>query len=421
MSRDRVRTRGGFAESSVILGVREHCWDSKVHNYYGQYPTRISKFGELFRDTVGRKWLYASPGARIPAYNNAYHHTWAVSLGGTIVANCGSGGAGIIWCEYDLYARLKEALGFGLINTTVDLGEAVAGFLVPSIASPFTGHGNRWDAVRPSMSTRANLSVFLYELRDIKRMFDIIPSRHLKRRGKRLDGWGDVVREIAVYGNNAHLNFNFGWKPFVRDVVSTFRGLQSFNERLARFLLNANRELRRSKGESTSGSLVVQKTGLGAHFMAKFTGTHEVSWNSSFYFNYVVPTLSESELRYRAYLDTLGLNVTAANVWAVIPWSFVVDWFVDVGSCLDQFSSDWVQPIVNFVQAGATAKGVIDGALTLVKTSTVAGQSFPVGSLRLTYFTRSAGLPNYQFDQQTLNADKIRLLASLILSKTFLA
>lgn len=46
----------------------------------------------------------------------------------------------------------------------------------------------------------------------------------------------------------------------------------------------------------------------------------------------------------RAWLDTLGLNLSPTVIWNAIPYSFVVDWFANVGDCLKQYDSNWLSP-----------------------------------------------------------------------------
>lgn len=41
----------------------------------------------------------------------------------------------------------------------------------------------------------------------------------------------------------------------------------------------------------------------------------------------------------KAYADFFGVNVNPAILWDVIPFSFVLDWFLDVGGWLDSFKT----------------------------------------------------------------------------------
>jgi len=172
---------------------------------------------------------------------------------------------------------------------------------------------------------------------------------------------------VLRYGNNQHLNYNFGWKPFLKDVKNTFKAVSSYEKRLAAFVSEADRDLQRhSKGSPKSGRYVNAWTCFwDSNWRATITVDYEAVTAAGFRFRYSVPNYSAEELFWRGYADSLGLNVTPANVWAVIPWSFVVDWFVNVGKGLDTYSSDWVEPEVQLFDAYYSQRCKYSGTLTL--------------------------------------------------------
>lgn len=318
-------------------------------------------------------------------------------------------------------ASLYYYLGFG---TNTDPAPALLSSCLTTAASVHdpSSHYARWEKAKPSMASRANLSVFLYELRDIKRMFDLLPKKHFN-----LGTWRDVV----TYGNNLHLNWNFGWKPFLADVQNTCKGLRTFETRLAKFLREANTSLvRHSQDPEITGTTVPDRNSMvywDSTWDGNFYSRHRTDWvaryRSTFHFSYSLPAMSYEELRFRAYLDTLGLAATPANVWAVIPWSFVIDWFVNVGEYLDRYTRDWIEPWILYCQACTSMKlevtrvGEIRHLL-----SYYAGKRPPqiieAGRMEYSHYTRSVGLPQTVWTNRgTLDADKIRLLASLVASR----
>jgi hypothetical protein len=190
--------------------------------------------------------------------------------------------------------------------------------------------------------------VFLYELRDIKRMFHFIPPKHFS-----FSNW----RSLLAYANKQHLNYNFGWKPFVKHVKNVFNGISSLDERLTKFLVNQNQDLHRNVGdeaESYEDTQYLCPDGMTDG--VRIETTYTVSGASAFQYRYSAPDYGAQELRWRAMADTVGLNANPSTIWAVLPWSFVVDWFYDVSGLLRQSESDWVQPWVEFIQACSTVK-----------------------------------------------------------------
>lgn len=321
-------------------------------------------------------------------------------------------------------ASLYYYLGEGMYNDPAPALLNSCIVTANSIHDP-SSHYARWIKAKPSLASRANMSVFLYELRDIKRMFDLLPKKHFS-----LGNW----RDIFSYGNNLHLNWNFGWKPFLKDVENVCKGLRTFETRLYKFLHSENQSLVRHsqdpviEGKNCDFNIFdLVKGGWGATWDGNFYSRNRSVWTatyrSTFHFTYSLPVFSYEELRWRAYLDTLGLAATASNVWAVIPWSFVVDWFVNVGEYLDRFSADWIEPWIIYCQACTSMKIEVTRYSEIRHLlSYYAGRRPPqlIEAGRLTYsrYVRSVGLPQTTWTNRgTLDADKIRLLASLVASR----
>lgn len=285
------------------------------------------------------------------------------------------------------------------------------------IAEGYTGTDpasfyERWQECKPTLGTRANLTVFLVELRDIRKMFDLLPNKHFSLRN-----W----REVLKYVNSQHLNWNFGWRPFLSDIYKTWNGLTSFEKRVKHFLRNANRDLHR---KAKDGPIEGEEIGewRPGDFNTAASVRQIVRWKreyaSTFDFSYAVPNYSFNDLRWRAYLDTLGLKANLANVWALLPWSFVVDWFANLQPWMDSFGDDWVQPWIYFCQGCNSTKSEIQIRLeTRFRVySSQPWQTFDPFIYTLTHYTRSTGFPSPEIIRHELDADKIRLLASLVAS-----
>jgi len=45
-----------------------------------------------------------------------------------------------------------------------------------------------------------------------------------------------------------------------------------------------------------------------------------------------------------AFLDRVGINLNPSIVWNAIPWTFVLDWVMDVSTWLDQFKVRNIEP-----------------------------------------------------------------------------
>lgn len=281
------------------------------------------------------------------------------------------------------------------------------------VGSYDTRHYDRWKLVKPTMTTRANMFVFLGELRDLKRMWDVIPKKHLSK----YDTWQDVKSYLIRYGNNAHLNFEFGWKPFSRDVLNSLKAVESFERRLTKFQSQANREMRKRYGDLEQLVSFDETSQLlqGSIWRVRRKGTVRYKRASSFDFVYSLPEYGEKELRTRAWLDTFGLRPSFANMWELVTRSFVVDWFWNVGGLLDQYSTDWIEPWVTLHQAMYSVAVEVECQWSILTPVAYGSHDLPAYNSSYSKYLRFVGLPRFSGTTDPLDADKIRLGASLIL------
>lgn len=290
------------------------------------------------------------------------------------------------------------------------------------------GHYDRWQAIKPTLETRASLAVFLYELREIKSMWEVLPKKHLTWKGKRIQSWADAIKYIGSkhdrdfdfkWINNLHLNYNFGWKPFVRDVCSVWTGLDSYERRLSRYLGGLDRELMRRFRDKPYDASYNMTTSFGPNPAYNWVevGTREVQYASAFDFIYNSPYKSIVGSEWRTLADTLGLNANPSTIWAVVPWSFVVDWFYDISGLLKSNESDWMQTQITMLHASYSRK--ITGTWAVHFVHTYGGATVPEIKISFSQYIRRLGHPVFSGIGQSLDADKIRLGASLLVGRFY--
>lgn len=289
-----------------------------------------------------------------------------------------------------------------------NVSASLASFCAMKFVHPNSGHYDRWMNCRPTMQTRANMSVFLAELTDVKRMFEIIPKRHFS-----LSDWPSVLK----YANGQHLNYNFGWKPFVRDLKAFSKAKTTFDDRLNRFISDQNKNLDRSWSDETEISEVVERVTVNTSWRWRMSISGSIKQRSQFRYTYSTP-YSDGDLRWRAWMDSLGLDLSPQNVWAVLPWSFVVDWFFDVSKCLGSLKrDDWTRPYVDLSLGLMSTNLKLDCRLDIARSPYWTW--YHAGTLNFSHYMRCTGMPSLTIDDVTsgLTADKIRLLASLVAAR----
>jgi hypothetical protein len=209
--------------------------------------------------------------------------------------------------------------------------------------------------MQPKIRVRVSLINFLVELREFKRMFDFWNFRR------------SLLRNIA----NGVLNYKFGWKPFLSDVVAILNGLLNVRRELRKLIDELGTVVKRSyRFKIRSAGTVLTQDAWGEDTPPKvaFTGRPNEDlrpWEHGFVppawylygykrqfvlakdqwanytmrCSYLSPTLCSAYAELLAFLDAFDLVWDPAIIWNAVPFSFVVDWFYDVGQWLSKFGA----------------------------------------------------------------------------------
>jgi len=296
----------------------------------------------------------------------------------------------------------------------------------------------------------ASLSQFVIELREIPRLVTL--SEFKSRKFKSL--------------GSEYLNVEFGWKPFLKDLVQLYQFQQKVDSELNKLIKNNGVYIkRRSKREaiSTSSEIssfqlprpfdVVIEDGVpeyvgplylsgpragspdrlmtGSGHYNTWTETSTVSWYVGT-FVYYVQDIGSSRWKDRMVAQLLGGNIDPITLWSVYPWTWLVDWFGNVGTIISNLTSraaDYEAVLNSHVMQEITTRDVVEahvewdsyvlpGAVVPVEFSVPSGNDMVRFSiLRKQKLRRQAspfgfGLRSWDFDLR-----KTAILAAL-LSKT---
>lgn len=157
------------------------------------------------------------------------------------------------------------------------------------------------------LANSANRMLFAFQLLQRGRRASAMKALGLKPKGKK---WNR-----AVDASNLWLEYHFGWEPLIKDIHSAVEILQS----------NPSPRVARGSGKVTSatGSYVipysiqgVAKNKLTVRLQATVSVTN--------------PNLHKA--------SQLGLINPASVAWELIPFSFLVDWFIPVGNFLNSYT-----------------------------------------------------------------------------------
>jgi len=259
---------------------------------------------------------------------------------------------------------LGRAYSYAFYNDVYE--EPIPDPVVPSYADHSLGlnaAGTSYIARMRPGNPLGSLGQFLGELHELPRLPALFRSR---------------AKHFRDIGSD-YLNVQFGWKPFVEDVINFGHTQLRLQEELNRLVKNNGIKVkRRSKHElvvtgdewvyadpvdrpfgfidgfDVDGHGVEQdfycfgpyNTGADSHI----TGERLVSYRSETRvetwfvgtFAYYVPDIGSSEWNNRAKLILSGLMPTPAVLYQVFPWTWLADWFGNVGKILSNLSSNAV-------------------------------------------------------------------------------
>lgn len=162
-----------------------------------------------------------------------------------------------------------------------------------------------------------NLSVDALEGRETVRMFRNALSalRGVKRFVRK--AISDTKRDPTLTASNAWLQYKYGWKP----LMGTIHGALMFqNEHWDAFRVAA-------RGKASHNSELLYNSGNKNY--PRHTVYHSGSYREQIELWYMVTDRAEFSIERMMSLDP------TAVAWELVPYSFVVDWFYDVGGYLE--------------------------------------------------------------------------------------
>jgi hypothetical protein len=296
--------------------------------------------------------------------------------------------------------------------------------------------------LRPILS-RANLGQSLAELREVPRMLqntarDFRSSWEVVNRGLE-----DRVPLSSSRAGNSWLNLNFGWMPFIRDIGDVFNVVNDF-DRLVRDTTNRNdrwdhRE--RVLEEKTVDTIIGTGSGMkcspalsylvwlckpGAQWHSRFSYFKRELvrvWGSGD-FKFYKPAFDMSSRDYGSGLNhlrrastLLGTDITPSLLWNVTPWTWLADWFGNIGSVIETATAAG--------QDGVVSKNVFlmasfDRVITLNQEINMADGHLSIEFYRTVKSKQRAHAAtpyNFGLTPTELSARQLSILAALGISK----
>lgn len=236
---------------------------------------------------------------------------------------------------------------FSNVHTYYPGDPVAAGLLYPSLGAGQSESASATEAIASTNPSRAHVSlpVFGVEMRElphlVKQTGSFLNKWHRAARSNKL---GDLKKSLSPKElANANLALQFGWKPLISDLKKLLDFQGAFDKRMDELnRLSQGQGLKRSHSEGTKTSSYYDDS-IALQTYLELIRAHEnressvrrwssVRWKPS---NAILGK-SNQDLRRIATRHFYGLDKSQLiqNVWNLIPWSWLVDWFAGVDDLL---------------------------------------------------------------------------------------
>ncbi len=174
----------------------------------------------------------------------------------------------------------------------------------------------------------------------------------------------------------------------------------------------------------------VPPCGSASSIATTVVGRRSVSSNPSRFhveisYNYMLNDFQVANAQLLGLLDSLGVNFNPRIIWNAIPFSFIVDWVVNVGRFLENFSHRNLEPKVNILhycwsikrdRSVFVDKTLVDNDNTQPEFGDI--QVVPCRTVRETAYRRQTGWPTPSLlSTSGLSATEVSLGAALLITR----
>lgn len=274
---------------------------------------------------------------------------------------------------------------------------------------------NRMKPDKPNM----NLLNSIYELKDVPGMI-------------RQRFHGQALHEVGDY----YLALKFGWEALLKDVRDFILTTMNAQKRYEQLLRDEGRPVKRRIRLNASTTTNYENTYVGNRLFPGFvsyfyaTGgsyvdvskTNDEVWASARFRYYLPDGPRNIEWKSKMFAAIFGLKPTPAAVYKAIPWSWLVDWYVNIGDVLsnldttlvDRLAADYFY-VMRKVETELTQTCSVTYYLAgTLNTTTVTA----IGHSQAGHKTRLKGDPfGFATQQNSLSGVQLSILGALGLSK----
>jgi len=185
-----------------------------------------------------------------------------------------------------------------------------------------------WAAMYPEINDGAKLIVSIYEFRDFPRLAMSVYKLH---RVFKHAVENRVINDPSKLISQLLLAYNFGFKPLVNDLTQVMLMCIELDKLIDAFI-ESGKEVQSYHYKEVLSSDSDETEYGGGHILMERLSMYYATCKMSY--QYDRPPLWEAVMRVG------GVRLSAGIVWEAIPWSFAIDWIVNLQKFFDQFDKD---------------------------------------------------------------------------------
>lgn len=223
------------------------------------------------------------------------------------------------------------------------------------------------ERLRPDLTT-ISLPNFLLEIDDVTKLWhDLKKGLSIAKNLRRASG-----KDAA----GLYLGYNFGLRPLKADLATIVSNLRSLTGKIEAFEKSLGKTIH---GSTTALDDITAKSGTFSPFasvtcnwrvVCKRHATAHIVWRPQ-----PLQVVGALDKTVRGLLDLFGFELNPRILWDALPFTFVIDWFFDVGSFLGRYKIDTMELPIMYVDSYINYSEEIITTSSVVVDATASGMT----------------------------------------------